>query len=71
MDAAGRVVIPREIRRAVGLRPGKVDITWSGAGVLIEPPTSDLVERDGRLMLASGPGLSDDELRDLRLAGQR
>jgi bifunctional DNA-binding transcriptional regulator/antitoxin component of YhaV-PrlF toxin-antitoxin module len=71
MDAAGRVVIPRAVRQAAGLTPGPVDITLSGTAVRIEAPTSELVERDGRLMLATGLGLADDDLRDLRLADQR
>ena len=36
IDRAGRVVIPREIRRRVGLEPGAVEITADGAGVRIE-----------------------------------
>jgi bifunctional DNA-binding transcriptional regulator/antitoxin component of YhaV-PrlF toxin-antitoxin module len=71
MDQAGRVVIPRQIRQDAGLRPGPVDITLAGNAVLIEVPTSDLVERNGRLMLPSGAGLSGDELRAFRLADQR
>jgi bifunctional DNA-binding transcriptional regulator/antitoxin component of YhaV-PrlF toxin-antitoxin module len=71
MDSAGRVVIPREVRRAAGLIPGPVDISLVGAAVRIEAPTAELVEQDGFLFLPSGLKLNDDELRELRLADQR
>ncbi|MDR0417643.1 MAG: AbrB/MazE/SpoVT family DNA-binding domain-containing protein [Propionibacteriaceae bacterium] len=71
MDKAGRVVIPRSVRRAAGLVPGPVDITADGAGVRIDVPTeSRLVEVDGRLLLHSGPDWSADEWREFRLADQ-
>ena len=38
IDRAGRVVIPREIRRQAGLQPGMVlDVRWRDGRVEIEP----------------------------------
>lgn len=67
IDKAGRVVIPREIRRRVGLDAGEVEITVDGAAVRIEPVTSDeLVEVDGRLAIpASGIAIDDELVREL------
>jgi AbrB family looped-hinge helix DNA binding protein len=63
IDKAGRVVIPREIRRRVGLEPGEVEITTDGAGVRIEAVGGDeLVEVDGRLAIPSSGIKIDDEL---------
>jgi AbrB family looped-hinge helix DNA binding protein len=67
IDKAGRVVIPREIRRRVGLGPGEVEIVVDGAGVRIEPIAGDeLVEVDGRLAIpASGVRIDDELVREL------
>jgi bifunctional DNA-binding transcriptional regulator/antitoxin component of YhaV-PrlF toxin-antitoxin module len=61
------VVIPREIRRRVGLGPGEVEITVDGAGVRIEAIAGDeLVEVDGRLAIpASGATIDDELVREL------
>ncbi|MDP8959432.1 MAG: AbrB/MazE/SpoVT family DNA-binding domain-containing protein, partial [Actinomycetota bacterium] len=37
IDKAGRLVIPKALRDAVGLVPGGVELTRDGAGVRIEP----------------------------------
>ncbi|HZS92352.1 MAG TPA: AbrB/MazE/SpoVT family DNA-binding domain-containing protein, partial [Chloroflexota bacterium] len=38
MDAAGRLVIPREIRRQAGLQPGMpVEVRWHDGRIEIEP----------------------------------
>lgn len=67
MDKAGRVVIPREIRRRVGLGPGSVEVTVDGAAVRIEPIAGDeLVEIDGRLAIpASGVVIGDELVHEL------
>ncbi len=63
IDKAGRVVIPREIRRRVGLGSGEVEITVDGAAVRIEPVAGeDLVEVDGRLAIPASGVRVDDEL---------
>lgn len=67
IDKAGRVVIPREIRRQVGLTSGEVEITADGAAVRIEPVAGEeLIEVDGRLAIpASGVPIDDDLVQGL------
>jgi AbrB family looped-hinge helix DNA binding protein len=73
IDQAGRLVIPKQLRDHVGLRPGPVDVTVEGSGLHIEPQSGDeLQELDG--MLVIGPGgatVTDEQVRALRHAGQR
>ena len=73
IDKAGRVVIPRRIRDAVGLRAGEVEITADGAAVRIEPLSDEgLSEKNGRLVIpASGTPIDDQLVRELRDADQR
>ena len=71
MDKAGRIVIPKAVRQAVGLTPGDVQLEVTGTVVTLQVPTSQLVERDGLLMPANGTGLDADQLRELRLGLQR
>src|SRR5665811_1593878 len=72
IDAAGRVVIPKELRDAVGLVAGEVCVTRDGAAVRIEPLTTrGLVRRRGRLVIEADAALDDDAVRRLRLTDQR
>lgn len=73
IDKAGRVVIPKQLRDHVGLRPGEVEVTADGSGLRIEPLAEDsLDERDGRLVIPrAGAQIDDDLVRSLRDAGQR
>jgi AbrB family looped-hinge helix DNA binding protein len=77
IDRAGRLVIPKELRDRAGIVPGEVDIVVDGAGLRIEVEATDhhLVERDGHLLVDAGtgsdPALSDDLVRELRLADQK
>jgi AbrB family looped-hinge helix DNA binding protein len=72
IDAAGRVVLPKSLRLDVGILPGEVEIVVDGDALRISPVAGDeLVEEDGLLLLPDGPGLSDDDIRELRLADQR
>ena len=54
MDAAGRLVIPREARRQAGLEPGMpLDVRVRDGRVEIEPAPLDVrVERRGRFHVA-------------------
>ena len=72
IDVAGRVVVPREIRNEVGFVPGEVQITVQGTRVQIEQVGSRLRQVDGHLLLPTGgQPLSEEEIRELRLADQR
>ena len=55
MDAAGRLVIPSEIRREAGLTPGApLDVRWREGVIEIEPqPLAVTLTRKGRLLVAS------------------
>ena len=54
MDPAGRLVIPREIRREAGLEPGvPLDVRWREGVIEIEPqPRPVRLARKGRLLVA-------------------
>jgi AbrB family looped-hinge helix DNA binding protein len=74
IDQAGRLVIPKQLRDQVGLRPGEVEVTVRGTGLRVEPLVGEdsLAERDGRLVIpATGSQIDDDLVRSLRDAGQR
>ena len=73
IDKAGRVVIPKELRRRIGITAGEVEITADGAGVRIEPVGGErLVEIGGRLVIpASGVAVDDALVRELRDGDQR
>ena len=54
IDSAGRIVIPRDLRRAAGLEAGApVEISERDGVITIEPaPIEIRMERRGRLMVA-------------------
>jgi AbrB family looped-hinge helix DNA binding protein len=54
MDAAGRLVIPSEIRREASLEPGTpLEVRWRDGVIEIEPqPLAVRFERRGRLLVA-------------------
>jgi AbrB family looped-hinge helix DNA binding protein len=54
MDSAGRLVIPSEIRRQAGLRPGEpLEINVVDGRIEIEPAVTPVrLERRGRLLVA-------------------
>ncbi len=54
IDASGRLVIPREIRRRAGLLPGMVlDVRWRDGRIEIEPGTLPVkLVRKGPLLVA-------------------
>ena len=55
MDAAGRLVIPSEIRREAALEPGvPLDVRWNDGIIEIEPkPLPVTLQRRRRLLVAS------------------
>ena len=74
VDQAGRIVLPKFIRDALGLLPGtKVDISPYGAGVQVVPAgrTARLVEEDGVLVSAGDTPVDDDILFGLIDAGRK
>lgn len=74
VDQAGRIVLPKYIRDALGLLPGtKVDISPYGAGVQVVPAgrTARLVEENGVLVAAGDTAVDDDMLFGLIDAGRR
>jgi AbrB family looped-hinge helix DNA binding protein len=54
MDAAGRLVIPKAIRREAGLEPGApLEIRWREGRIELEPePLAVTLKRKGRLLVA-------------------
>lgn len=72
IDKAGRVVIPKPLRDAVGLAPGEVELTHDGAGIRIEPVAgAGTIEVRGRRVIGGEIALDDDAVRSLRLGDQR
>jgi AbrB family looped-hinge helix DNA binding protein len=73
IDQAGRVVLPKPIRDALGLLPGtKVDISPYGAGAQILPAgrTARLIEENGFLVAAGETPVDDDVVFALIDAGR-
>jgi AbrB family looped-hinge helix DNA binding protein len=74
IDQAGRIVLPKAIRDALGLLPGtKVDISPYGAGAQILPAgrTARLVEEDGVLVAAGETPVDDEVVSALIDAGRK
>jgi len=74
IDQAGRVVLPKPIRDALGLLPGtRVDISPYGAGAQIVPAgrTARLIEESGVLVAAGETPVDDDVLFALIDAGRK
>jgi AbrB family looped-hinge helix DNA binding protein len=74
IDAVGRIVVPKPLRDALGLTPGRtVDISRYGAGLQIIPtgPTARLVEEGGALVATGETTLDDEQLFGLIDAGRR
>lgn len=73
IDKAGRLVIPKQLRDHLGLRPGVVEVIADGAALRVEPiPDAGLDRRQGRLVIpSSGVALDDDAVQALRHADQR
>ena len=74
IDAVGRIVIPKGLRDALGLRPGStVDISQYGAGLQIVTSgrTARLVQEDGVLVATSVTEIDDQDVFGLVDAGRR
>lgn len=74
IDQAGRVVLPKPIRDALGLLPGtKVDISAYGAGAQILPAgrTANLVEEHGVLVASGETPINGDIIYALIDAGRK
>jgi AbrB family looped-hinge helix DNA binding protein len=71
IDAAGRVVIPKSLREAIGLGDGgEVDIQLIDGALIVTPPTvrKRLVDRNGRATIVPDEDvtpLSDAVVRDV------
>jgi AbrB family looped-hinge helix DNA binding protein len=54
IDSAGRLVIPKEVRRQAGIRPGmKLDVRYQDGRIEIEPSTLPVrLVRRGRFLVA-------------------
>lgn len=74
IDQAGRIVLPKPIRDALGLLPGtRVDISAYGAAAQILPAgrTARLIEEDGTLVAAGETPVDDDVIFALIDAGRK
>ncbi|MEQ3551987.1 AbrB/MazE/SpoVT family DNA-binding domain-containing protein [Pseudonocardia nematodicida] len=74
MDSVGRIVVPKQLRDALGLVPGStVDVSAYGAGLQLVPVgrTARLVEEDGVLVADGDTPIDDDVVFGLIDAGRR
>jgi AbrB family looped-hinge helix DNA binding protein len=53
IDRAGRLVIPRQLRQAAGIRPGEaVDLLAKDGAIIIRPAETEMrLEKQGRFMV--------------------
>jgi bifunctional DNA-binding transcriptional regulator/antitoxin component of YhaV-PrlF toxin-antitoxin module len=74
IDAAGRLVIPRALRERAGIiGQTEVEVQVDGVAIRVEAVAGDgVVERDGLYLIpATGEPVTDEMIRELRLADQR
>lgn len=74
IDPGGRIVLPKSLRDALGLRPGSaVDVSRYGPGLQLVPAgrTARLVEEDGLLVATGESTISDDDVFRLVEEGRR
>lgn len=77
VDRAGRVVIPKHFRVALGIGPdSEVELIPDGAGLRMDPIPADdraVTDEDGLPLLGLIPGLAvtDEDVRALRDEMQR
>lgn len=74
IDSAGRIVVPKPLREALGLVTGStVDISRYGAGLQLVPAgrTARLVDESGALVVTGETTIDDDDVFGLIDAGRR
>ena len=76
IDRAGRLVIPKQIRDLVGLKPGvDLDIDYRHGAIVIEPISKAKLVRKGSLLTSTVPGAPKLTLKEtnriLRLVRDR
>lgn len=74
VDSVGRIVVPKALRDALGLRAGStVDISRYGSGLQVIPSgrTARLVDEAGVLVASSTTEIDDDIVFGLIDAGRR
>jgi len=77
MDRAGRLLIPKEIRRKSGIKPGMpLKVRWENGTIAITPALSSVkLQRKGRLVVAirlkNGPSLSTKIVNSTRKAQRK
>jgi len=74
MDSAGRIVVPKPLRDALGLTAGStVDISRYGAGLQLVPTgrTARLVDESGVLVATGETAVDDDVVFGLIDSGRR
>jgi AbrB family looped-hinge helix DNA binding protein len=74
VDSVGRIVVPKPLRDALGLKPGAVvDISRYGAGLQVVRAgrTARLVEENGVLVATGETTIDDQDVFSLIDAGRR
>lgn len=74
MDSVGRIVVPKVLRDALGLKAGStVDISQYGAGLQLVPTgrTARLVDEAGVTVATGTTEIDDDDVFGLIDAGRR
>ncbi len=74
IDSVGRIVVPKQLRDALGLQPGTtVDISPYGAGLQLVPTgrTARLIDEAGVLVASGSTTVDDDVVFGLIDAGRR
>jgi AbrB family looped-hinge helix DNA binding protein len=74
IDAAGRIVVPKPLRDALGLSAGTVlDLSAYGTGLTLVPRgrTARLIEEDGHLVADADRMVTDDDIFSLIDAARR
>ncbi|MBA2638949.1 MAG: AbrB/MazE/SpoVT family DNA-binding domain-containing protein [Nocardioidaceae bacterium] len=74
LDAVGRIVVPKPLRDALGLRAGStLDVSRYGAGLQVVPTgrTARLVDEAGALVATGDKTIDDDDVFGLIDTGRR